>query len=161
MVLNSWPMKPSGVQLARPILPPCRQTRTISAAARSWSGVNITPKVDTTTSKLPSANGSASASATAERDVEPFGGGAFARAIEQRVHVVDRHHVAPAPRGRERGIAVAGGDVEHPLPAAEVERFAQLLADDLQRGADDRIVARGPCALLARLDRLEINRCGG
>ena len=51
-VLNSWPMKPSGVQLARPILPPGLQTRSISAAALSWSGVNMTPKVETTTSKL-------------------------------------------------------------------------------------------------------------
>ena len=57
-------MKPSGVQLARPILPPGLQTRSSSAAARSWSGVNITPKVETTTSKLPSGNGSASASAS-------------------------------------------------------------------------------------------------
>jgi hypothetical protein len=30
----------------------------------SWSGVNMTPKVDSATSKLPSAKGSASASAT-------------------------------------------------------------------------------------------------
>ena len=64
MVLKSCPMKPSGVQLARPILPPGLQTRIISAAARSWSGVNITPNVETTTSKLSSANGSASASAS-------------------------------------------------------------------------------------------------
>ena len=33
MVLNSWPTKPSGVQLARPILPPRRQTRASSFAA--------------------------------------------------------------------------------------------------------------------------------
>ena len=33
-VLNTWPMKPSGVQLARPILPPALQTRSSSAAAR-------------------------------------------------------------------------------------------------------------------------------
>jgi hypothetical protein len=50
--------------LARPILPPRLQTRTNSAAARSWSGVNITPKVETTTSKLSSENGRASASAS-------------------------------------------------------------------------------------------------
>src|SRR5919204_4329608 len=55
--LNIWPTKPGGVQLARPILPPDRHTRNISAAALSWSGVNITPKVETTTSKLASGNG--------------------------------------------------------------------------------------------------------
>ena len=63
-VLNNWPTKPSGVQFARPIFPPLRQTRSSSFAARCWSGVNITPKVETTTSKLWSGNGSASASAS-------------------------------------------------------------------------------------------------
>ena len=64
MLLNTWPMKPSGVQLASPIFPPDFTTRSISLAAASWSGVNITPKVDTTTSKLSLGNGSASASAS-------------------------------------------------------------------------------------------------
>jgi hypothetical protein len=45
-------------------LPPLRHTLSISAAALSWSGVNMTPKVETTTSKLASAKGSASASAS-------------------------------------------------------------------------------------------------
>jgi hypothetical protein len=62
-VLNSWPMKPSGVQLARPMRPPLRTTRTSSAAACSWFGVNMTPNVDSATSKLSLAKGSASASA--------------------------------------------------------------------------------------------------
>ena len=99
-VLNSWPMKPSGVQLARPILPPGLQTRSSSAAALSWSGVNITPKVETPTSKLPSANGSASASASRNSIAQPFGRGALAAALEQRRHVVGRGHVAPAARRR-------------------------------------------------------------
>ena len=64
IILNSWPMKPSGVQLARPIFPPRLQTRTSSFAARVWLGVNMTPNVETTTSKVPSANGNASASAS-------------------------------------------------------------------------------------------------
>ena len=63
-VLNSWPMKPSGVQLARPIRPPGRQTRSSSAADFAWSGANITPKVESTASKLASSKGSASASAS-------------------------------------------------------------------------------------------------
>src|SRR5215210_2698499 len=62
-VLNN-PINPSGVQLARPILPPLLHTRTSSAAAASWLGVNITPKVETTASKLASANDNASASAS-------------------------------------------------------------------------------------------------
>ena len=57
-------MKPSGVQFASPILPPRLQTRINSAAAPSWSGVNMTPKVETTTSKLSPGNGRLSASAS-------------------------------------------------------------------------------------------------
>ena len=153
MVLNSWPMKPSGVQLARPILPPGLQTRISSAAARSWSGVNITPKVETTTSKLPSGERQRLRVGLAERDVEPLGVGALAGALEQRRHVVGGDHVAPAARRGERDVAVAGGDVEHLLPGAQVERLAQLFADDLQGGADDGIVAGRPGALLAGLER--------
>ena len=40
------PMNPSGVQVARPIVPPGRQTRGSSAAACAWSGANIEPKTD-------------------------------------------------------------------------------------------------------------------
>ena len=77
---------------------------------------------------------------------KPFGGGALAGALEQRRHVVGGDHVAPAARGGEGDVAVAGGDVEHFLAGAEVEGFAQLFADDLQGGADDGIVAGGPGA---------------
>ena len=64
-------MKPSGVQFVRPIRPPGRQTRSSSAADCSWFGVNITPNVDTMTSKLSSAKGSASASASRTSIVRP------------------------------------------------------------------------------------------
>jgi hypothetical protein len=77
--LEELAMKPSGVQLASPILPPRLTTRTISAAARSWSAVNITPKVETTTSKLAASNGSASASAV-RKVIESFSTRARSRA---------------------------------------------------------------------------------
>ena len=92
--------------------------------------------------------------------LEPLGGGALAGALEQRRHVVGGDHVAPAAGGGERDVAVAGGDVEHLLPGAEVEGFAQLLADDLQGGADDGVVAGRPGALLAGLDRLKVDLVG-
>jgi hypothetical protein len=80
------------------------------------------------------------------------------RALQQRGHVVGGDHVAPATGGRERGIAVTGGDVEHLLTGADVEGvgLAQLFADDLQGGSDDGVVARGPREVLARLERLEV-----
>ena len=61
---NIWPMKPGGVQFARPIRPPGRHTRISSRAACSWSGANMTPNVESTTSKLASGYGRSSASAT-------------------------------------------------------------------------------------------------
>ncbi len=64
-------MKPSGVQLARPILPPGLHTRKSSALAFSWFGVNMTPKVETTASKVASAKGSASASASLNVTLRP------------------------------------------------------------------------------------------
>jgi len=38
-----------------------------------------------------------------------------------------------APRGGERRVAVARGDVEHARPGAEIDRLAEALPDDLQR----------------------------
>ena len=96
----------------------------------------------------------------AKFDVEPVRPGAFPRTLKQRRDIVGRNHLAPAARGCQGDIAVAGGDVEHLLPGAEVEGLAQFLADDLQGGADDGIVAGGPSALLARFEGLEINRRG-
>jgi hypothetical protein len=64
-------MKPSGVQFARPMRPPARKTRSISSAHRAWSGVNIAPNVESTTSKLRSSKGKSSASATWNRTSRP------------------------------------------------------------------------------------------
>jgi hypothetical protein len=44
--------------------PPLRQTRASSAAAPSWFYANMTPKVEITPSKQPSATGRLSASAS-------------------------------------------------------------------------------------------------
>ena len=55
---------PFGVCATRPIRPPGRVTRASSFAVWTWSGANIAPKTEVTTSKLASSNGSASASAS-------------------------------------------------------------------------------------------------
>ena len=47
-----------------PIRPPGRHTRSSSLAVRSWSGANMAPQVDRTTSKEPSGKGRSSASAS-------------------------------------------------------------------------------------------------
>jgi hypothetical protein len=56
-----------------------------------------------------------------------------------------------ASRG-ERGVAVASGDIKDALVTAQIDSLAKSLADDLQRRADNGIVARGPRRLLASLD---------
>ena len=83
MVANICPMKPSGVQLSRPIVPPGRQTRTSSSAAGWWCGANMTPTHEMTASNSPSSNGRCSASATCQLSVEALGLGALAAGLEQ------------------------------------------------------------------------------
>ena len=96
-----------------------------------------------------------------EFDGQPVRLRPFARALEQRGHVVGGDHLATAARGSERDVAVAGGDVQHPLARSDVERLAKLLADYLQCGSDEGIIARRPGRLLASLDRPEVGPDGG
>src|SRR3954469_13367106 len=65
------PGKLSGSQLAIPTVPPGRHTRNSSAAATSGRGAKIAPKHETTRSKVPPANGSASASASSHSTARP------------------------------------------------------------------------------------------
>ena len=153
------PIRLSGVQLARPMRPPGRTTRAISAADRAWSGANITPKVETTASKLASAKGSASTSATWKVDVQPLGARPLGAALEQAAHVVGGGDDAAAARGGERGIAIAGSHVEHALVGLQIAGLGERLADDLQRGADDGVVAGAPGGLLAGLEGGEVDGC--
>ena len=160
MVLNTWPMKPSGVQLARPILPPRLHTRTSLGSGAVLVGREHHPEGGDDDVEAGVGKRQRLRIGLAELDAEPVGVGALAGALEQGRHVVGRDHLAPAPRGGKRDVAVAGSDVEHLLARAQVEGFAQLLADDLQGRADDGIVAGRPCSLLARLDRREIGPGG-
>ena len=91
-----------------------------------------------------------------ERHRQSFGLGPRRALVEQGGHVVGRGDVGEAPRRRERGVAVAGGDVEDALAAAHVDGLGQRLADDLQGGADDGVVAAGPGGLLPLLDGGEV-----
>ena len=159
IVLKTWPMKPSGVQLARPIGRPAARR----AAARPRRCVLVGREHHAEGRdrdvEAPSANGSASASAARNVDRQALGLGARAAALEQRRHVVGRGDVAEAARRGERGVAVAGRDVQHPLARPEVEGLAEALADDLQGRADDGVVAGRPGRLLLGLDGLEVCRC--
>ncbi len=120
----------------------------------------MTPKVDSTTSKLASREGQRLGIGFLELDRKPVGLGTFAPAVEQRADIVRRYDVGEAAGRGERRIAVAGGDIEDALVAAQIDGLAQHLADDLQRGADHGVVAGAPGDLLAALDRGEIEVAG-
>ena len=131
MALNTWPTKLSGVQLANPIFPPGRQTRTSSLAAFCWFGVNITPKVESTTSKLASPKGRSSASASWKVTGRRSAAARSRPRSSSVADIVGRHHLGEAPRSGKRRVAVAGCDIEDALVAAEIDGLAQRLADDL------------------------------
>jgi hypothetical protein len=84
-----------------------------------------------------------------EAHVQALGARALGTAVEQAGDVVGRGHCRAAAGRGERGVAVAGGDVEHALVGAQVGGFGERFADDLQRGADDGVVAAGPGRSLA------------
>src|SRR6185436_16829219 len=74
--------------------------------------------------------------------------------------VLGRGDACEAARGRERGIAVPGGDVEHALSGMEIDGLAQKLPDDLQAHADLPEVSGAPGRLLLLLDRPVVGRDG-
>ena len=161
MVLKTWPMKPSGVQLARPILPPRRAhadqlCRGAVLVGREHHAEGRDDHVEAAVGKRQRLR-----IGLAKLQVEPLGSRALAGALEQRRHVVGGDHLAAAAGGRKGHVAVAGGHVEHFLTRAHVERLAQLFADDLQGGADKGIIAGRPGCLLARLEHAKVGLGGG
>src|SRR5262249_45184623 len=87
-----------------------------------------------------------------ESDRKALRGGALLAALEEGADVVGRGHLRETTRCGKRGVAVAGGDVEHALASTQVDGLADTLSDDLERGADHGVVTGGPCRLLALLD---------
>ena len=94
-----------------------------------------------------------------ELDFQALGARALGAALEQGLDVVGRDDLAAAARRGEGGVAVAGRHVEHALVPAQVAGFGELLADDLQGGADDGVVAARPGGLLAGLEGVEVGGC--
>ena len=142
MVANICPMKPSGVQLSTPMVPPGRQTRTSSSAACWWCGANITPMAEITTSNSASSYGSASASAVCQVSSQALGGGRGPADVEQLGGQIGGGHLGPAAGGREGRGPGAGGDVEDPLSGLHVDG----LDEDAAERCDDVVDhGRGSC----------------
>ena len=95
-----------------------------------------------------------------KRHGKPVGFRAFAPSIEKRADIVRRHDIGEPAGGGERCIAIAGSNIEDALVAAKIDGLAERFADNLQRDANDGIVAGTPRSLLAALDRGEINGGG-
>ena len=96
-------MNPSGVWATRPIRPPWRVTRTSSAAVRSWSGANIAPNTEVTTSNKPGSNGALGV-ALPELGLDDLGSGTLAGVVEQRGDVVHPDDLAAMPGRREAAL---------------------------------------------------------
>jgi hypothetical protein len=144
IVLNSWPMKLLGVQLARadfaaaladPHELACRPVLVRGEHHTEGGEHGIEGGVG---------KRQVFGVGFPELDRMALGLRAGAAGLEQRGYIVGRRNLAPAPRGGERGIAVASRDVEHAAARAQIERLAKVLADDLQSRACDGIVSRGP-----------------
>ena len=143
IVLKICPINPSGVQLASPILPPladahklrrrpllvrCEHRRMWKAPRRSFR------RRTADLQRRPP-----------ERRFRAARRGPALLRAQQGADIVGRHHQGEAACGRKRGVAVAGGNIQHPLIAAQVDGFAQALSDDLQvrfRRARNRLSSR-------------------
>ena len=87
-----------------------------------------------------------------EGDWQAVGGGALLVPFEKGLDVIGGGHLGEMARRGQRGIAIAGSDIEHPLAGLQVDGLAEALADELQLGADHGVVAGGRDRLLAGLD---------
>ena len=118
------PTFPSGVHAVTAILPPRFTTRAISLAAVGWSGANITPKTDATTSKLPLGKGRSSASPSYQVTSRPA-----VRSLPLRNH--DRGEIegldlcTPVGGGKSE-VAVSRGHVEDPIPGRDGQGRGQI-----------------------------------
>src|SRR6202023_221185 len=89
--------------------------------------------------------------------VQAVGFRTFTASFEKRADIVRGYHLGKAAGSGQRGVAVAGGNIEDALVAAQIDGLTKRFANDLQRGADHGIVAGTPGGLLAALDRGEID----
>ena len=82
--------------------------------------------------------------------------GATPAAVEESGDVVDADHLAAVPCRCDRGVAAAGGDVEHAPTRMQVGGVAEVLGHEHDSRGDDGEVAARPGCLLALLDRCQV-----
>ena len=149
IVLNILPTAPSGVQLAIPIRPPGLTTAQQLGGRLRLVGGEHRAEDRHRHVEARVLEGQVLGVGLDELDLEPLGRGTLAAALEQGRDVVGADRVAPgAPRRRDRPVAAAAGDVEHPLAGNEVERLGEVLAGAVDDAGDHREVALRPDLLL-------------
>ena len=144
--------EPSGVQLSSPIARRAADPDQLVGHLLVM-GANITPTQEITASNSPSANGSASASASPHsrrRPPRPPRGAV----LEQLGRQVGRHHAGADQRRRDGRVAVACRDVEHPLAGPHPPPWTSgtELRDHL--AGHRRVVAERPHRAVPGLQRL-------
>ena len=153
MVANIWPMKPSGVQLTRPIRPPGRTTRTSSSALAWWCGANMMPTHESADVELAVVERQRLGVGLLPGELDVRRLGVPAARLEQLGGQVGGDDGAAGQRGRDRGVAGAGGDVEDPLarldPAGVGDGLAEV-GDEVD--GDVVVVAERPHRAVLGLD---------
>ena len=114
--------------------------------------MNITPTVDSTASKVLVREGEILGISHLRGEGQPVGVRPASGPVEQVLDIVGGDYVAATASGGQCGVAVTGGDIEDLPAGTHVDRLAQLLSHQLQRGADHCVVARGPGGVLLLLD---------
>ena len=153
-------MKPSGVQLTRPMVPPGRQTRTSSAAARSLVGGEHDAQGGKDGVEGGVGEGQGLGVALGEGDLQPLGRRPFPAALQQLGDVVDAGDLGAVAGRGQGGVAAAGGHVQDAVAGPQAGRLGQVLGHGHDPGGHGGVVAAGPHLLLARLDRGQV-RLGG
>ena len=157
---RSRQIKPSGVKLSIPIVPPGRHTRSSSSATAAWSGAKIAPNEEVTTSNSLSCERERLGVGLDPFELDPVRLGFAAARFEVLGRQVRGHYLGPGLGGADRSVARPGGDVEHALPRGDPARPDQHLPelpDGLLR--EPVVVAEGPggprggLQLAVRLDR--------
>ena len=151
-VLNSWPMKPSGVWATSPIRPPGRTTR--DELARGPFLVRREHRAEDRADDVEAAvvEGQVLRVALDEIGGDALGLGAPTRPLQEGRDVVDADDLGATTGGGQRGVAAARRHIQDTFRRMQVEGLDEQLGNDQDLGRDHVVVAARPGRLLALFD---------
>ena len=134
-------------------MPPFRQTRTSSSATSWWWGANIAPIDDMTTSKDSIVERQVLGVRLNPLELHPGGLGPASAGVEHLGRQIARRDARSGLGCGDRGVARAGGDVEHSHPGTNAARLDEPWPERQKKRLDHgRVVARRPHLAVARLE---------